>query len=167
MPTIGRFLGGIAALIYRTEDERYLLLRRSTAKDFSSGVWECVTGRVDQGEGFEQALHREVGEELGVQVEVELILGTTHFHRGAPTAENELIGMVCLCRLASPADQIQISPEHDMLRWVTIGEAQELLSASDASTIWIGRLLLRAELLRRLAPPELLQAYRQVGIELG
>lgn len=167
MATIGRFLGGVAALIYRPEDERYLLLRRSAAKDFGGGVWECVTGRVDQGEGFEDALHREVGEELGAQIEVELVIGTTHFYRGAPAADNELIGVVCLCRLASSADQIQISPEHDAYHWVSAAEAQLLLSAEDASTTWISGVLRRAETLRQLAPAALLQAYRQMGLELG
>lgn len=167
MTTIGRFLGGVAALIYRPEDERYLLLRRSAEKDFGGGVWECVTGRVDQGEGFEAALHREVDEELGARVEVELVIGTTHFYRGAPDADNELIGVVCLCRLASSVDQIQISQEHDAYRWVNAVEAQTLLNAGDASTTWIDGVLRRAEMLRRLAPPELRQAYRQMGLELG
>ena len=164
--TIGRFLGGIAALVYRPEDERYLFLRRSAAKDFSSGVWECVTGRVDQGEGFEDALHREVGEELGVQVEIDLLLGTTHFYRGDPRPENELIGVVCLCSLASSAAQIQLSSEHDLMRWVSAAEAQELLGAGDPSTVWIARVVQRAERLRQLAPRDLLRAYRQLGIEL-
>jgi 8-oxo-dGTP diphosphatase len=80
--TIGRFYAGIAALIWSPETKQYLLLCRSEQKDYARGAWECVTGRVDQGEGFEDALHREVHEELGVEVQIEHILGTTHFYRG-------------------------------------------------------------------------------------
>ncbi|NJN55210.1 MAG: hypothetical protein HC804_10900, partial [Anaerolineae bacterium] len=48
--SIGRFLGGIAALIWNPTNESYLLLCRADSKDFGAGSWECVTGRVDQGE---------------------------------------------------------------------------------------------------------------------
>ena len=100
--TIGRFYAGIAALIWSPETEQYLLLRRSAQKDFAPGAWECVTGRVDQGEGFEDALRREVREELGVDVQIEHILGTTHFYRGNPTPEKELVGVIYLCSLSRP-----------------------------------------------------------------
>jgi 8-oxo-dGTP diphosphatase len=59
--SIGRFIGGIGALIWSPKVKRYLLLRRSAQRDYGAGAWECVTGRVDQGEGFEQALHRSAG----------------------------------------------------------------------------------------------------------
>ncbi|HEX6387601.1 MAG TPA: NUDIX domain-containing protein, partial [Anaerolineae bacterium] len=58
--SIGRFYGGVAALLYFPPTRQYLLLKRSPAKDYGAGTWECVTGRVDQGEGFEDALRREV-----------------------------------------------------------------------------------------------------------
>lgn len=168
MNAIGRFYGGIAALVYRASDGRYLLLRRSAEKDFAAGVWECVTGRVDQGEGFEQALHREVWEELGAQVQAELLLGTTHFYRGAPEPANELIGVVCLCRLAGGTDQLSLSAEHDAARWLTLEEAEGLLAggAQSGSSRWILGVLRRAEALRRLAPDSLLETVRQSGFEL-
>jgi 8-oxo-dGTP diphosphatase len=129
-------------------------------------VWECVTGRVDQGEGFEDAVRREVREELGVSVQVELILGTTHFYRGRPEPENELIGVVYLCSMDAPG-AICISAEHSESRWVDAGEAEELLSAADASTRWIVRVIERAEAVRRLLPGELAAYYRRTGFELG
>lgn len=164
--TIGRFYGGIGAVIWSPEKQRYLLLRRAASKDFAAGVWECVTGRVDQGEGFEDAVHREVREELSVAVRILCILGTTHFYRGAPTPDNELIGVVYLCAV-DDADAVHISAEHDALRWVTAQEAGTLLTATDPSTQWICRVLERAEKVRRLLPPSLLDYYEQTGFELG
>ena len=163
---IGRFYGGIAALVWSPESDRYLLLRRSAEKDFAAGVWECVTGRVDQGEGFEDALHREVREELGVEVQIELILGTTHFYRGAAHAENELIGIVCLCSLENP-DVVRVSSEHSEYRWLSAGEAFELLDAGDPSTQWMRRVLRRAEALKAIVSPELRSLHRLEGVELG
>ncbi|MEJ5311722.1 MAG: NUDIX domain-containing protein [Anaerolineae bacterium] len=164
--TIGRFYGGIGAVIWSPEKQRYLLLRRAANKDFAAGVWECVTGRVDQGEGFEEALHREVQEELGVTVRVLCILGTTHFYRGTPTPDSELIGVVYLCAVDN-ADAVHTSTEHDAARWVTAQEAAGVLTATDLSTQWMRRVIERAETVRQQLPAALLHYYRQNGFELG
>jgi 8-oxo-dGTP diphosphatase len=164
--SIGRFRAGIAALVWSPDRGQYLLLRRSADKDFAGGVWECVTGRVDQGEGFEDALHREVREELGVQVQIEFLVGTTHFFRGDRRPENELVGVVYCCSIASrPA--ITISAEHSAYRWVTAEEAKAMLVDTDPSTQWIKRVIQRAETIRALLPEALRDVYRETGFELG
>ncbi|MGC9346765.1 MAG: NUDIX domain-containing protein [Anaerolineae bacterium] len=163
---IGRFQGGVGALIWSPDKAAYLLLRRSEAKDFAPGVWECVTGRVDQGEGFEDAVRREVREELGVEVEIDFVLGTTHFYRGAKVAENELIGIVYHCSLAD-ADAVVLSQEHSELRWVTHDEATAMLSDASVSESWLGRVLERAVRVRRLLPPAFLALNHCTGFELG
>jgi 8-oxo-dGTP diphosphatase len=164
--SIGRFYAGIAAVIWSSQTGQYLLLRRSDEKDYGPGIWECVTGRVDQGEGFEDALHREVREELGVSVEVEYILGTTHFYRGAPAAENELVGIVYLCSL-DDTGSISIGPEHSEFRWLAADAALELLSAIDRSTQWARRVITRAEIIRSMLPSKLININRQTSFEFG
>lgn len=164
--SIGRFYAGIAALIWSPETKRYLLLHRSDRKDYAAGAWECVTGRVDQGEGFEDALRREVREELGVEVRVEYILGTTHFYRGTDIQENELVGVIYLCTIENP-DAIRISQEHSESRWLTASQAIELLTASDQSTQWAKRVIQRAEILRPMLSPDLITYQSQVGFEFG
>jgi 8-oxo-dGTP diphosphatase len=162
----GRFQAGIAALIWSAETQKYLLLRRSEQKDYAAGAWECVTGRVEQGESFEQALMREVNEELGVQVTAIHLLGTTHFFRGSTTPDNELVGVIYLCSLAG-SDLIHISPEHSEYRWLDAEQAYQLLSSSDPSTQWLRRVLERAEDIRPLLPEALRSYQSQVGFELG
>jgi len=158
------------AAVISSPDGRYLLLRRSAEKDFAPGAWECVTGRVDQGEGFEEAVRREVQEELGVEVRLDFIVGTTHFYRGHPGPENELIGVVYACTLDEPG-AIRTSAEHSEARWVTAEQAQALLTAPDesvrASTHWMQRVIERVEVVRRLLPGELEEYYQEVGFELG
>jgi 8-oxo-dGTP pyrophosphatase MutT (NUDIX family) len=51
---VGRFLAMVGALIWRHTDGKYLLLQRSAARDVAAGQWECVTGRLEQGERFLQ-----------------------------------------------------------------------------------------------------------------
>ena len=164
--SIGRFNAGIAALIWSPETQQYLLLRRSAHKDYAPRVWECVTGRVDQGEGFEDALRREVYEELGLEVQIEAILGTTHFYRGEPEPENELLGVVYFCSLSNPA-AVHISQEHSDFRWLSAQAALELLTATDPSTRWIRRVIERAEMLRAYFPLGLTNYAHHSGFELG
>jgi 8-oxo-dGTP diphosphatase len=154
--SIGRFIAGIGGLIRDEESGKYLLLKRSEDKDYGADDWECVTGRVDQGESFPEALHREVLEELGVAVQIDYFLQTTHFYRGEEKPENELVGVLFCCSIQDP-EAIQTSWEHSELRWVMASEAVELLPKDH----WLLALILRAEMLHDLIPAELLDYYRR------
>lgn len=164
---VGQFIAGVGALVRHPAQEKYLLLKRSPDKDFAPGIWECVTGRVDQGEGFGQAVLREAREELGCDVQTEFLIGTTHFYRGDATDANELVGLVYACSIEDPS-AITLSDEHSEMRWVTAGEAEQLLSPlSDDSSRWTLRVVTRAEEIRRLLPDALLSLFQQSGFELG
>lgn len=158
---IGRFLGGVAALIWEQGQKKYLLLRRENHRDFEAGSWECVTGRVNQGESFEIALHREVQEEIGTEIQIEFLIGTTHFFRGKAEPKNELLGLIFGCTLTG-ADQLTISPEHSEYRWVTRDEAFHLLPLNH----WLRKVIVRAEILRHYLPNELREFYRDRGFEI-
>jgi 8-oxo-dGTP diphosphatase len=163
---IGRYIAGVGALIWNPDDNTYLVLKRAATKDFGAGSWECVTGRLDQGEGFEEALHREVKEELGVEVMVEFFIGTTHFYRGEPIPGNELIGVVYCCSTKSP-DAIRTSDEHAEHRWVSADEVSELVKDRKPSNRWLERVIRRAEIVRQHLPDELRQIYNVEGFETG
>ncbi len=154
--SIGRFYAAIAALLWNPADGKYLVLRRTEDKDFAGGAWECITGRVDQGEGFTEAVHREVREELGVEVQIDFIVGTMHFYRGEATPENELVGVEYCCSVEDP-EAIQTSWEHTEHRWITPEEAEGLFAQGH----WLRDLIRRAERIRALLPPDLLEAYRE------
>lgn len=158
---VGHFLGGIGALIWDPATRRYLLLRRADNRDFKGGAWECVTGRVDQGESYEQALHREVGEEIGAMVQIEFLVATTHFYRGEPRPENELLGVIYSCVIQNP-EQAHFEAEHSAQRWATAEEAIDFLPEEH----WLRDAIIRAERLRDLVPPELHEAFIREGFEL-
>lgn len=145
--SVGRFLGGIMALVREVGNGRYLLLQRASTKDVGAGSWECVTGRVDQGECFEEALYREVCEEIGVRPEIEFILGTTHFYRGPVSAENELLGIAYACTIPS-ASAIRLSAEHDAHHWFTTAELVDFLPEKH----WLPPIVKRAEFMRQHWP---------------
>ncbi|HET6444760.1 MAG TPA: NUDIX domain-containing protein [candidate division Zixibacteria bacterium] len=162
---IGRFTCGIGVLIWDAISDKYLVLKRSEEKDFAAGFWECVTGRVDQGEGFEDAAHREVLEELSVSVQLLQILGTTHFYRGEQRPEYELIGVVYLGTIAPPGN-IAISVEHSEYRWESAEEAKNLIENNEGTEGWLARVIDRAEVMKSSLPSSLLELFRDTGFEL-
>jgi ADP-ribose pyrophosphatase YjhB (NUDIX family) len=111
---------------------------------------------VDQGEGFTEAVRREIREETGLQeIQVDYILGTMHFYRGETRPENELVGVEFCCTTEHP-EAVQISAEHSEGHWLTPAEIEKLLPEGS----WIVGLIQRSETMRRLLPDELLSLYR-------
>jgi 8-oxo-dGTP diphosphatase len=148
----GRFLAGIAGLIRNGAGE-YLLLKRNAERDFGAEIWECVTGRVNQGEGFEAALHREVMEETGLRVQIDTIVGLSHFYRGDAVTENELQGVAFGCSILGDAIVAQ-TPEHAEHRWMSGQDALAFLTATDPGTVWFRTTIQRAEDLYAIMPPD-------------
>ena len=147
---VGCFIAMVGFLVWRRDDGTYLLLRRSPTKDFAPGEWETGSGRLEQGEGFIEALLRESKEELGVEVRIECLLGTTHFYRGEPVPENDMVGVSFGCSVYDES-VITISDEHSEHRWVTAAEATAFLPPDH----WLSALIARAEAFRKLMPAEL------------
>ena len=157
---VGRFIVMVGFLVWRRSDGKYLLLRRSPDKDFAAGEWETGSGRLDQGEGFAQALRRETREELGVDVRVECILGTTHFYRGEPSPGNDMVGVSFGCSIPGESE-ISLSVEHSEHRWLSAAEASSFLPPGH----WLAALIGRAEIFRRSMPEELRRLHWNGGFE--
>ena len=158
---VGRFIAMVGMLVWRRTDGRYLLLRRSDTRDFAPGQWETGSGRLEQGEGFLEALRRESREELGLDVRVECVLGVTHFYRGEPTPGNEMVGVSFGCSVDDGAS-LAVSEEHSEHRWVTAEEAAGLLPPGH----WLSALIERADAFRNLMSEELRRMHWTDGVEV-
>ena len=104
----------VAAAIER--DGRYLVARRTRPADVA-GRWEFPGGKVEAGESEEQALIREIREELGIDIEVvRRIPGEWPLH-------DDLVLHLYVARLITgePAPLEQ----HDEIRWVTTAQFDE------------------------------------------
>lgn len=94
-------------------DGRLLAARRTSPRELA-GRWELPGGKVEPGEPDEQALVREIREELGVDVSVGDRVGGD-WPLGA--------GVLRLWRVAAPPDVSWIPQQnHDELRWLTVDE---------------------------------------------
>jgi len=112
-----KFVVAVAYVIEK--DGTVLVLRRSPSKDHAPGEWETGSGRVEAGETPEQAVHREVREETGLQVEIMGPVDTFHFYRGASC--EEVIGITFWCRHAG--GEFTMCEEHDRAEWLGFDKA--------------------------------------------
>lgn len=98
------------------EQGQCLLIRRSANNRSFVGCWEWPGGKVDEGEDFAAALHREVAEETGLTVELIGFAGATSFEM--PDLSCVLVCMEA--RLIS--GDLKLSDEHDDFVWVSLKE---------------------------------------------
>ncbi|MEU1971217.1 (deoxy)nucleoside triphosphate pyrophosphohydrolase [Microbacterium sp. NPDC019599] len=103
----------VAAVI--EHDGMLLACRRAPGKA-AAGRWEFPGGKVEPGESGEDALAREIREELGVGIRV----------TGVLTADvTGPIRLICL-RAELLGERPTASTDHDELRWVARGELADL-----------------------------------------
>jgi 8-oxo-dGTP diphosphatase len=105
----------VAAAIER--DGRYLVARRTRPADVA-GRWEMPGGKVEAGETEEQALIREIREELGVEIAIgERVPGEWPLHSDLVL---HLYAATIIAGEPAPLEQ------HDEIRWVTPSQFDEI-----------------------------------------
>jgi 8-oxo-dGTP diphosphatase len=111
----GLHVVAVAALVVR--NRRVLAMRRAPSNLAGPGLWETLSGRVEQGEEPRSAVEREIAEECGLEVELE----TRPFDAYAASRRG-LPMIVILYRAHYVGGEVRISDEHDMFDWLTADE---------------------------------------------
>lgn len=106
----------VAAII--EYDGQYLACRRAPHKA-SAGLWEFPGGKIEPGESPEDALVREIEEELNLKIDV-----VRHFHTAQTIVEGSIIQLECY--LATACFMPTLSTDHDDMRLTNVQEFQHL-----------------------------------------
>jgi len=114
VPTIG------VVLIVVRRDEQYLVVQELEKYNFR---WHLPAGRVEPGETFVEAAHRETMEETGIPIVLEGILRIEH---AIKEGHNDL-RIIFIARPADDTPPKQTRDEHTMqAKWVTLAELDDL-----------------------------------------
>ncbi len=111
----GLFRIAVSAVIVNKNNE-VLLTQRSFERDHHPGMWETISGRLNEGEDFETGLKREI--------KIEKPISTFHFFRGSGREEH--LGVNFLCRHLSGDVKVDGVEEIDY-QWVQISKALEIV----------------------------------------
>ena len=157
---VGRLMAMVGMLVWHRTEGRYLLLRRSPTEDYAPGQWESGSGRLEQGEGFIDALQRESREELGSR-RAHRVSPWSHAFLSRRTCAGERDGWGNLGCSVADASDLPLSDEHSEHRWVTAEEAVGFLPPDP----WLTALILRGEAFRQLMPVELRRLHWEGDLE--
>ncbi|MDP4091484.1 MAG: (deoxy)nucleoside triphosphate pyrophosphohydrolase [Bacillota bacterium] len=113
-----KVLDVVGAAIYDEGSERYLVTMRDREKH-RGGLWEFPGGKIEKGESPEEALIREIDEELGCSIEV------LKFLEDYTQEYEEFIVRLRTyqCRISAGSPSLK---EHEDMRWVTKDEMSAL-----------------------------------------
>ena len=109
---------GCGALIIDESGEKTFLLKRSNNSKNGRGEWNRPGGTVEFGEKLEEAVKREIREEVGVEIKILKPLGYTDH-----LAENEhWISFGFLARVESGVPKNMEPDKHDEVGWYNFNQ---------------------------------------------
>ena len=108
-------------------DPEILLLRRAPGRIYP-GLWQCVTGGLEDGERVVDGALREVTEETGITAEdIEVLYHLDQVNLFHADHVDAVLAEVTFAARVRPGTEPRLSHEHDALRWVATDEARELV----------------------------------------
>lgn len=120
-----RVISSVKALL--KHQNKFLILREELHK---GDIWDLPGGKIEYGESPQQALRREVKEELDLNIDIKKSVGVWYFF-----SQNSKHQVICHTFLCEPIGEVKIDTsknpanEHfTELKWLTI---QELLSSQE------------------------------------
>jgi 8-oxo-dGTP diphosphatase len=114
---------GVGAAIFNKEGKLLISQRGEKAKN-ERGKWEIPGGSVEFGETFEQALKREVQEEIGVEIEVIKLLGICDHI--IPDEKQHWVAPTYICKITKGEPTILEPEKCAQIGWFSIEEADKL-----------------------------------------
>jgi len=107
------YVFGLSVRVLLTdENNKILILKRSTDSKTNPGKWEFPGGKVDQGESFDQALIREVCEETQLKISLDHVVGVSEQNLHLIRAVHIIMSGKII------EGKLTLSSEHEGYAWV-------------------------------------------------
>lgn len=133
-----KFVVGVIGIIRKADN--ILLMRRAQTKSTNPGKWESVSGKVEFNEHPNDALHREVKEESGLNVVIdERPVAVCQTMRGT----EPMILIYYVCDYVS--GDVALSKEHDAYKWATLQEFKTICSFNELLEVVDGILSIKTK----------------------
>lgn len=113
-----------AILIRGSASEVNILSARRTEPPHLAGRWELPGGQVDPGETIVEALHREIQEELNVDIEILHYLKGPLADDGWPLTSDKILH-AHICRIRGGVEPV-LNEQHDAYVWLTLSNITDV-----------------------------------------
>lgn len=109
----------VAAKAIIEHNGKILILREAESYEDgqNSGRYDVSGGRIHEGEKIIDALHREVREETGLEIEVDDVCAVNEWSPIVRGEQWQIIGIFFMCRAIS--DRVRLSSDHDAYEWIS------------------------------------------------
>tara|TARA_Y100000034_G_C6907509_1_gene421618 strand:+ start:4007 stop:4429 length:423 start_codon:yes stop_codon:yes gene_type:complete len=114
---------------------KFLVVKRSATEKILPNKWELPSGKVEFGENPNNALVREIEEEVNITPEKFVPIKITDYILGDEHKKKHTVQIIFLIK--SSDNEIKLSSEHDEYRWITIDELNNLNTFDDMQEILI------------------------------
>lgn len=105
-----------------------LLIRRAPDRIYP-GLWQCVTGRLEDGERIADGALREVAEETGLEAaDLEELFETDIVNWFHEASRDALLCEAVFAAPVRPGAEVVLSDEHDEFRWLHPEAAKALVT---------------------------------------
>ncbi len=114
---------GCGALILN-EKEEVLVMKRSNKCKNQRGHWQIPGGTVEFNETFQEAIKREVQEELGIEIEVGELL--TLCNDIMPEEKQHWITPQFLCKIKGGVITNKEPEKHEQIQWLSLEKIEQI-----------------------------------------
>lgn len=112
----------VAKAILFDDNHKILVLSRSNTHPTSAGRSDLPGGEVDEGEGPDEAIVREIDEETGLKLQIDKL---TMSYTTTTYYENRSIIRFLYVGIVGKVDEIKLSSEHSEYVWLSIDDMLE------------------------------------------
>jgi ADP-ribose pyrophosphatase YjhB (NUDIX family) len=116
----------VATKAFIVKDGKVLVVREASAYDVgtNAGKYDVVGGRIEPGEHYEDALHREIREEVGLEVDVVKPFAVNEWFPNVKGEQWHIVAIFFECRPTS--DVITLGSDHDDYMWIDLSNIDEV-----------------------------------------
>jgi len=114
---------GVGAAIFNDKGELFITKRGKKVKN-ERGTWEIPGGSVEFGETFEEAIKREIKEELGIEIEIIELLGICDHI--IPNEHQHWVSPTFICKIIKGIPKILEPEKCEAIGWFTLQKAEKL-----------------------------------------
>lgn len=114
----------IQKALLREPSGKFLILRRSKTDTRRPLQWDLPGGTLDDGESLTVGIKREILEESNLEVAMPRLVYSKTEHRKWDDGESNVVFLFYYAQTDS--DEVMVSSEHDMYRWVEFDDLFEI-----------------------------------------